>query len=34
MVVDPLYLQHSHSDKAIDYRVKQYNESNLMMLVN
>ena len=21
MVVDPLYLQHSHSDKAIDYRV-------------
>jgi len=21
MVVDPLYLQHSYSDKAIDYRV-------------
>jgi hypothetical protein len=21
MVVDPLYLQHSHSGKAIDYRV-------------
>lgn len=23
MVVDPLYLQHSHSDKAIDYRVNR-----------
>ena len=22
MVVDPLYLQHSYSDKAIDYRVR------------
>jgi hypothetical protein len=23
LVVDPLYLQHSYSDKAIDYRVGQ-----------
>ena len=22
LVVDPLYLQHSYSDKAIDYRVR------------
>ena len=24
LVVDPLYLQHSYSDSAIDYRVKQF----------
>jgi tyrosine decarboxylase len=28
MVVDPLYLQHSYSDKAIDYRVRSNYSTN------